>query len=111
MREYEILKDNKDFLRLYRRGKCVLAPSFALYYMKNHRGKLRIGITAGKKLGTAVKRNRAKRVIREAFRKNISLFPCALDVVIVARFRATKEKSFVVEENLKNALKGILNDK
>ena len=110
MQEYEVLKDNRDFVRLYKRGKCILTPSFALYYGKNRSGKLRIGITAGKKLGSAVKRNRAKRVIREAVRKNTGLFPCAADVVIVARFRATYLKSFKIEENLKTALQGVFTE-
>ena len=74
----EILNDNKDFLVLYRKGKT---------------GKVRIGITAGKKIGNAVHRNRAKRIIRQAYRENECLMPLGIDIVIVARSAVCSAKS------------------
>ena len=38
-----------------------------------------------KKVGTAVQRNRVKRVVREVFRRNRSLFPAGFDVVFIAK--------------------------
>ncbi len=38
-----------------------------------------------KKVGTAVQRNRIKRVVREVFRRNRSLFPTSADVVFIAK--------------------------
>jgi ribonuclease P protein component len=49
-------------------------------------GETRLGIVASKKLGDAVRRNRAKRLIREIFRKNVP--PLALggvDIVVIPR--------------------------
>jgi ribonuclease P protein component len=44
-----------------------------------------MGITVTKKAGNAVKRNRIKRLIREFFRQNKSLFPAGHDVVVMAK--------------------------
>ena len=63
------LKENRDFRRLYTRGKSFVSPSLVTYVMKNRRsGGIRVGITTSKKIGNAVTRSRARRVIREAFR-------------------------------------------
>jgi len=43
-----------------------------------------------KKVGTAVQRNRIKRVVREVFRRNRSLFPASHDLVFIAKRGATE---------------------
>ena len=58
------LKSNRDFRRLYSRGKQAVAPTMVLYTRKNRLKENRLGITTGKKLGNAVQRNRCRRVIR-----------------------------------------------
>lgn len=45
----------------------------------------RLGIVASRKMGKAVQRNRAKRLVRESFRRNWSLFPPCVDVVVIVR--------------------------
>jgi ribonuclease P protein component len=47
-----------------------------------------LGLTVSKKVGGAVARNRVKRLVREAFRREKLLFPTGLDVVFVAKKRA-----------------------
>lgn len=66
---------------------------FVTYVLKNRRGTVRIGITTGKKLGCAVKRNRAKRVITAAFTGCESEIKGGADIVFVARKRILFEKS------------------
>ena len=53
-----------------------------------HDGAARYGLTATRKIGNAVRRNRAKRLIREALRSCAHALPPGLDVVVVARARA-----------------------
>jgi ribonuclease P protein component len=47
--------------------------------------KARLGVVASRKVGPAVVRNRAKRLVREAFRLHPQVFPAGIDVVIIVR--------------------------
>ena len=58
-----------------------------LYARPNRLGINRIGITAGKKLGKAVVRNRVRRRLREVYRLNEDRFQSGWDIVVVARSR------------------------
>lgn len=82
------LKENRDFRRLYGRGKKAAADCLAVYAMHNRYGEGRLGITAGVKLGHAVQRNRVKRLIREAYRLHKQELRPNTDLVVVARHRA-----------------------
>lgn len=79
------LNQNTQFRRLYRRGKSVVTPTMVVYVSKNREGMNRLGITAGKKVGGAVQRNRAKRRIRELYRLNQGRLENGYDFCIVAR--------------------------
>lgn len=84
MQKTVILNQNRDFLQLYRRGRKIVSPYMILYVRKNRRKYNRLGITVGKKVGCAVKRNRARRIIRQAYRETEHLLPTGIDFVIVA---------------------------
>ena len=62
------LKENRDFRRLYGRGRSASSDCLVVYAMHNKFGAGRLGITVSVKLGCAVQRNRIKRLIREAYR-------------------------------------------
>lgn len=81
----EILKDNRNFLELYKKGRYIASKYTVIYVMPNNRPFNRFGITAGKKIGNAVCRNRAKRLIRLAYRQYEIDLPVGIDIVIVAR--------------------------
>lgn len=89
----ETLKTNSDFRRAYARGKSYTNPALVMYVRKNRAGSCRIGITASKKIGNAVQRNRARRVIREAFRQVKLPLKGNYDVVFVARTKTVYKKS------------------
>lgn len=78
-----------------------------LFLLKpNHLAKTRLGITASKRVGSAVDRNRVKRRLREFFRKNRQLLPQGFDLVVIARKgaadigmdRFSKEMMIIVEQ-------------
>ncbi len=90
---FEKIKQNSDFKRAYGRGKNFVHPAFVTYAFKNHYGKNRLGITVSKKLGGAVLRNRAKRLITAAFRESLPSLKSGYDFVFVARSRIFSLKS------------------
>jgi ribonuclease P protein component len=60
-----------DFEKVYRGGRRIDAVDFVIYYRSNDRSCDRLGLSvARRRIGKAVRRNRAKRVIRELFRRN-----------------------------------------
>ena len=82
------LKQNHEFRRLYSKGKSAVSPYFAVYCRKTNRPVSRLGITTGVKLGNAVKRNRARRRLRELYRLAQPDMRQGYDLVLVARSRA-----------------------
>lgn len=81
----EILNNNKDFVALYKKGRFTSSKYSVIYVKPNNKPFNRLGITASKKIGNAVCRNRAKRLIRLAYRNAEISLPVGIDVVIVAR--------------------------
>jgi ribonuclease P protein component len=57
----------------------------AAYYVQNNSPENKVGISVSKKIGNAVERNRAKRIIRAAYRLCEDKFPIGYDIVFVAR--------------------------
>lgn len=93
MKNAQILNDNRDFVRLYRRGQSAVSPLLVTYARRGGEQKRRrVGITATKKVGGAVQRNRAKRLIRAAWREVESEAPYGWDFIFVARARTTGAK-------------------
>lgn len=106
------INKNKTFLFLYKKGKCIVNRNIVIYVRKNNRPYNNLGITAGKKVGNAVARNRAKRVIRQAYRENEINMPVGIDIIIVARASSAKIKSDVLSDYLRkkgiNEIKSVL---
>jgi ribonuclease P protein component len=81
------LRKRSDFTRVQNAGGRVVAPGFIFLMAPCPPGceSLRLGITASRRVGNAVVRNRAKRVVREAFRATRSLWPAPFDLVVIVR--------------------------
>ena len=87
------LKSNGDFRRVYARGKSYQDPALVTIVLKNRAGLCRFGITTGKKIGGAVQRNRARRIIRAAFSEYDKRIRPGVDIVFIARSRTCRLKS------------------
>lgn len=97
---------------MYAKGKNCVLPTVVLYVRKNTRLEhSEIGITVGRKLGGAVQRNRARRIIREAWRllvcENEGLYDAPFYVVVVARSRCFK-KTTKMQAVKKDLYKGLV---
>ena len=98
------LAENFQFRRLYRQGNNIVTPYVAIYHKKNGLGYNRLGITTSKKIGNAVERNRAKRIIKEAYRLLEDSLPKGYDYVLVARRKTVYSKMQEVKSSLEKAL-------
>ena len=79
------LTRSEDFKRVRRFGKSYAHPLVVLVVQPNEEAKLRVGVAAGQTVGIAVKRNRAKRLMREAMRALTPSLASGWDVVLIAR--------------------------
>ncbi len=116
MKEFAI-KENHLFVKAYQKGKRYVTDTVAVYVLKDLKaGRLRkenpqkeflnrIGFTATTKLGHAVVRNRAKRVMRVAYRNVISFKPIKTGnlIVITAREKIREASSDQVQRDMERA--------
>ncbi len=79
----ERLKTKPDIKRVFSSSYRHGVPGLTLFIAENGLQWNRIAITLKRKYGTSVQRNRAKRILREVFRKNKSRLKLGYDVVIL----------------------------
>ena len=107
-KRYVCIKKDREFKFLFRKGNSVVTDAFVCYARESKRRVNRIGIVTGKKVGNAVKRSRARRVIREAFRLIDPLLrektQKRYDFIFVARAKTPAMKSTQVYRQMENKL-------
>jgi ribonuclease P protein component len=79
------LKSTTDFKRVRRDGKSYAHPLVVLVICPNDLSTIRFGIQAGKSVGNAVRRNRAKRLLRSAIQKYTPVLRGGWDAIFIAR--------------------------
>jgi ribonuclease P protein component len=104
MSTWVTLCENKDFRTLYYRGKSQVHAGLVTYVRPNRLGYPRIGITTGKKVGCAVDRNHARRLVRAAAAELLAGFCGNYDIVVVCRKPIVQVKSTEVQQVLKGHL-------
>jgi ribonuclease P protein component len=101
-RPEERIRRRSDFQQVYTRGSKVHGRYCTLFLMRGVGPAGRLGIAATKKLGGAVQRNRAKRLIREVFRLN-KIAP-GYDVVVVPKRELLDASLTVLEAEYRKLL-------
>ncbi len=79
------LTRSTDFQRVRRIGKSYAHPLVVLIAAQNELEQVRIGIVAGRAVGSAVQRNRAKRRLRASLEPHIACLPAGWDLIFLAR--------------------------
>lgn len=104
------MKENKEFLNLFKRGNYVCGRACVVYYRKNGTSQNKLGISTGKKTGNAVIRSRCRRIIRQAYRENEQLIPRGYNIVVVSRAGCGDCKSTDISRFFRTKLIPAMND-
>lgn len=98
------LRKRTEFLKLSYDQNKTSVKGFLVVWCENSGSMARLGITASKKIGCAVVRNRVKRYLREIFRHNRKLL-AAVDMNIIARQESAQMDYFEVQRELIKAFR------
>jgi len=79
------LRQRRDFARVFRAGRAVARPEFVLHALAVPDAGRRLGVVCGRRVGSAVVRNRLRRRLREIFRTHPEAFGDGYWFVVVAR--------------------------
>ena len=84
-RRKDRIPEGDEFVQTVRRGRAVRTAHLRVHARSNGLDHSRLGISVGRRFGGAVRRNRLKRMVREAFRTSDEVRAAGLDLVVVAR--------------------------
>ncbi|MBM2833217.1 MAG: rnpA [Candidatus Brocadiaceae bacterium] len=104
-RKAEHLTRKKEFERVFNEGKVFVNNKVVLYVIPNDSLHSRLGLVVSKKVGNAPRRNRAKRLLREAYRLNKHLLKMHVDIIAIPRHPFSSDlKLSDVEDGFKKLL-------
>ena len=99
------LTRSEDFKRVRRYGKSFAHPLLVLVTQANEGTSVRVGLAAGRNVGTAVNRNRAKRLMRAALQSLIPMLVPGWDLILIARPALVSSSLAETDEALQNVLR------
>lgn len=99
------LHRGEEFQAVWDGGKSWSHPLIILRARANGTGKSRFGFAAGKKVGAAVRRNRAKRLLREAVRHRLPTIVKGWDLIFIARSLAQNAEFKTVDAGVEELLR------
>jgi len=105
LRPRERLVTGAEYRWVFRRGTRVDSATFLLVAAENRQGHHRVGLAAGRKVGGAVQRNRARRLLKESFRKSKQEAAGGLDLVLVAKREIVGRTQGEVEREFRECLR------
>lgn len=107
MLKNNVLRRKKDFTSIYNRGKSSASKYVVIFYKKNNLDYNRTAFLASKKVGKSVKRNKARRLMKEIYRIYKDQLEIGYDIIFIAR-KNMESASFVeLEKTTERLLKRI----
>ena len=103
MKKINIVKESKDFERIIKNNKSFRTKYFFIYKQSHEENTYHFGLSVGKKIGNAVRRNKVKRQIREIISKND--YQKNFDCIIIVRREINEADFLKIKEDLNFALK------
>jgi ribonuclease P protein component len=97
-RKHEHLRSPADFRRVYAGRASASDDALVIYALANGMDHSRLGLSVSRKNGSAVVRNRIRRLLREAYRVGRENIPTGYDLVIVPRTPAMAHLSQLIEQ-------------
>jgi len=101
----DILRYKRDFDRLYKKGRSSGDKFVVVFHIANGLSCSRKAFLASKKIGGAVARNRARRLMKESFRKIKHELKPGIDILFIARNTIVGAECGEVGESMRKALK------
>ncbi|MDD5823268.1 MAG: ribonuclease P protein component [Firmicutes bacterium] len=99
------LRNQKNFSAVYNRGKSKGSKYVVVLYRRNNKDVSRLAYVASKKVGNSVQRNRARRLMREAYRTMSKHIVPGYDVIFVARNSINDCKCGEVQRSMFGAIR------
>jgi ribonuclease P protein component len=96
-----------DYRTIYREGRKIQSEKFVIFALQNQVGHHRLGITVSRRVGSAVIRNRVKRLFREIFRRSFGELPGQYDMVVNAKASCAGTSYVQLREELLAAVRRI----
>ena len=104
MKKINIVKKNRDFSRIIKNNRPIKSNLFVIYLEKNTNDIYKFGISASKKVGNAVTRNRVKRQIKSILDKNTykNNFNCIIiikkDIIDKSFYEMSKDLNILINK-------------
>ncbi len=105
MLKKEVLRGDRNFDRVYKKGKSAGDRYVVVFYKKNNLPYNRTGFLASKKVGNAVARNRARRLMKESVRTMKPISKTGFDIIFIARNTINNRKCADVKKSIEAAIK------
>lgn len=92
------IRRRADFVRAYERGARAATALLTVWILPNDLDQARLGVSVTRRHGNSVRRNRLRRIVREAFRRVRGGLPPGLDAIVVPRVGAELALSACMEQ-------------
>ena len=105
MLKKDVLRGQKAFDSVYKKGKSKADRYIVIFFKKNYLEYNRTAFVASKKVGNSVARNRAARLMKESYRHIKDSIDIGYDIIFIARNTIIDCKSYDVEKSMNSVVR------